>query len=99
VYRAAADIADCLAVFLTVSKVAAVLGGISAPLGSTDALLDEFEQIVRASLASKSERQRKLRLRFSWTLWGVAPRRAPLYVKSTARIWGPSRRCISMVVI
>ena len=40
-------------------EVAAVLGGISAPLVSTDALLDEFEQIVRASLASKSERQKK----------------------------------------
>jgi hypothetical protein len=40
-------------------EVAAVLGGISAPLISTDMLLDEFEQIVRASLASKSERQKK----------------------------------------
>jgi integrase len=43
----------------SVVEVAAVLGGISAPLVSTDALLDEFEQIMRASLASKSERQTK----------------------------------------
>jgi hypothetical protein len=40
-------------------EVTAVLGGASAPAMMIDAMVDEFEQVVRASLASKSERQKK----------------------------------------
>jgi integrase len=39
-------------------EVTAVLGGVAAPEIMTDAMVDEFEQIVRASLASKSARQK-----------------------------------------
>lgn len=40
-------------------EVTAVLGGETVPAIMVDAMVDEFEQIVRASLASKSERQKK----------------------------------------
>ena len=40
-------------------EVSAVLGGATAPVVMIDAMVDEFEQIVRASLASKSARQKK----------------------------------------
>jgi hypothetical protein len=40
-------------------EVTAVLGGETAPAIMADAMVDEFEQIVRASLATKSERQKK----------------------------------------
>jgi hypothetical protein len=40
-------------------EVTAVLGGATAPVVMIDAMVDEFQQIVRASLASKSERQKK----------------------------------------
>lgn len=40
------------------SEVSAVLGGASRPAIMVDQMADEFEQIVRASLASKSERQK-----------------------------------------
>ena len=43
----------------SVPEVTAVLGGETAPAIMVDAMVDEFEQIVRASLASKSERQQK----------------------------------------
>jgi len=41
------------------SEVSAVLGGASAPLVMLDDMVDEFEEIIRASLRSKSIRQRK----------------------------------------
>ena len=41
------------------AEVTAVLGGAAAPVVMIDAMIDEFEQIVRASLASKSQRQKK----------------------------------------
>ena len=41
------------------AEVTAVLGGEAAPAIMIDAMVDEFEQIVRASLISKSERQKK----------------------------------------
>jgi hypothetical protein len=40
-------------------EVSAVLGGATAPVVMIGAMVDEFEQIVRASLASKSARQKK----------------------------------------
>jgi integrase len=40
-------------------EVTAVLGGVPAPVITTDAMVDEFEQIVRASLIAKSDRQKK----------------------------------------
>ena len=43
----------------SVPEVTAVLGGVPAPVITTDVMIDEFEQIVRASLASKSDRQKK----------------------------------------
>lgn len=41
------------------SEMSAVLGGAAAPVVMIDAMVDEFEKIVRASLTSKSVRQRK----------------------------------------
>src|SRR5262245_31856413 len=41
------------------SEVSAVLGGATAPVVMIDAMVDEFEDIIRASLTSKSVRQRK----------------------------------------
>jgi len=41
------------------SEVSAVLGGTAAPVVMLDAMVDEFEEIIRASLTSKSARQRK----------------------------------------
>src|SRR5262249_60288496 len=41
------------------SEVSAVLGGAPAPAVMIDAMVDEFEEIIRASLTSKSPRQRK----------------------------------------
>jgi hypothetical protein len=41
------------------SEVSAVLGGAPAPVVMIDAMVDEFEEIIRASLTSKSARQRK----------------------------------------
>jgi integrase len=40
-------------------EVAALLGGIPQPALMTEGMLDEFEQIARASLASKSVRQKR----------------------------------------
>jgi hypothetical protein len=40
-------------------EVSAVLAGATPPVVMIDAMVDEFEQIVRASLASKSARQKK----------------------------------------
>ena len=40
-------------------EVTAVLGGAAPPAIMVDAMVDEFERVVRASLASKSERQKK----------------------------------------
>jgi hypothetical protein len=40
-------------------EVTAVLGGATPPAIMIDAMVEEFERIVRASLASKSERQKK----------------------------------------
>lgn len=40
-------------------EVSAVLGGETAPAIAVGAMVDEFEEIVRASLTSKSERQKK----------------------------------------
>jgi integrase len=41
------------------SEVSAVLGGAPAPVVMIDGMVDEFEEIIRASLTSKSPRQRK----------------------------------------
>jgi integrase len=41
------------------NEVGAVLGGSPAPVAMIDAMVDEFEAIVRASLSSKSARQKK----------------------------------------
>ena len=41
------------------SEVGAVLGGAPAPVVMIDGMVDEFEEIIRASLTSKSARQRK----------------------------------------
>ena len=41
------------------SEVSAVLGGAPAPVIMIDGMVDEFEEIIRASLTSKSPRQRK----------------------------------------
>jgi integrase len=41
------------------AEVSAVLGGAPAPVVMIDAMVDEFEEIIRASLSSKSARQKK----------------------------------------
>jgi hypothetical protein len=45
------------------SEVSAVLGGVAAPVVMIDAMVDEFAEVIRASLASKSVRQRAMEAR------------------------------------